>query len=282
MLHSLPALPDHCRVLPTVDATRLNAKDTSGWSDPSRRCITCHKTGQFRWYLPRSRDPEAAVGYECPEGCVQQWMLHRWLLNAGIGTRYQRLSWDDAVAIDVGVQETVMGYVVDHRDNVDSGLGLVLWSPGRGTGKTMLGALVAKELMARGEDIYFTQFNDMIDHFTAGWRDEAERAWFNRRVRNAGVLVVDDLGREHKGRGEVVEAMLDQVIRHRVSMARPTIITTNYTEEDILKGYRQNVLSLLYECSQWVEVPGTDYRQQHGERTAVEKRAGLTRPLVLA
>lgn len=280
MPHKLPALPAHCRTLSTVDAARLNASGQGVWTDPSKRCLTCHKALVFRWYAPRSREESSAVEYECE--CVDQWMLHRWLLNAGIGTGYQRLSWDDAVAVPAHIQERAMAYVVDHEVHVDAGLGLVLWSPDRGTGKTLMATLVAKELMARGEDLYFCQFNDMIDHFTAGWRDEEERRWFNRRVRNAGVLVVDDLGREHKGRSEVTESMLDQVVRHRVAMARPTIITTNYTEKQVREGYGPNVMSLLTECSQWVEVPGTDYRQRHGERILAEKQLGLTRPLVVA
>lgn len=274
MTYSLPPLPAHVRTLSTADAARLKAQYPGLWPDPQKTCITCQKTGSYRWYVD-----DAVVEHDCD--CVSQWRLHRWLLNAGVGTWYQRLSWADATAVSADTQRSVMEYVRDHQQNVDAGLGLVLWSESLGIGKTLMAVLTAKSLVREGEDVFFVQFNDLIDYFTAGWRDEDERRWFNRRVRNADVLVIDDLGREHKGRSEVVESMLDQVIRHRTAMAQPTIITTNNTPDMVKRGYGSNVMSLLSERSLWVPLAGADFRGASNERTKSEKRDGLTRPLVL-
>jgi hypothetical protein len=30
--------------------------------------------------------------------CKEQWILHLWMLNAGIGLAYQRLGWEQAEA----------------------------------------------------------------------------------------------------------------------------------------------------------------------------------------
>jgi DNA replication protein DnaC len=264
------------RALSTADAARLKAQYPNLWADPEKTCITCQKTGHYRWYM---EDTDLITRFACD--CVSQWRLHRWLLNAGVGTWYQRLRWYDATAVSEETQRQVMEYVRDHQASVDAGLGLVLWSPDLGTGKTLMSVLTAKSLLREGEDVFFVQFNDLIDYFTAGWRDEAERRWFNRRVRNADVLVIDDLGREHKGRSEVVEAMLDQVIRHRTAMARPTIITTNSTPDKMQRGYGSNVMSLLSERSLWVPLTGRDFRSASNTRTQNEKAQNLTRPLVL-
>jgi len=273
-LHHLDPPPPHCRVISTADAARLRAQDPLIWADPAKTCLTCRKRGTFDWF-----DGEQRVTYACD--CTSQWVLHRWLLNAGLGTWYQRLSWRDVVAVSQDAQLQVMNYVDRHADNVAAGLGLVIWSEDLGTGKTLMAVLTAKALLREGEDVHFCQFTDMIDYFTAGWRDEAEKRWFNRRIRNAGVLVIDDLGREHKGRSEVVESMLDQVIRHRVAMARPTIITTNNTPDVMKQGYGSNVMSLLSERSQWVALTGIDFRSASKDRILRETSDGLTRPLVL-
>jgi DNA replication protein DnaC len=141
---------------------------------------------------------------------------------------------------------------------------------------------MAKELMSRGEDLYFTQFNTLIDNFTAGWRDEEERHWFIRRVRNAGVLVVDDMGREGENRSiPMIEAMLDELVRHRVADNRPTLLTTNKDADWFRARYGRNVVSLLTETNEWVEVPGNDYRPRMLERLRQERALGLSRPVMV-
>ncbi len=140
----------------------------------------------------------------------------------------------------------------------------------------MLATLLLKSLLASGADCYFTQFNEMLTFFSDGWRDAEEKAWFTKKVRNAGVLVVDDMGREYKGRSEIAEAMFDTVIRARVAASRPTIITTNYTPEQMLQGYGGNILSLLSEVNVEVHLPGADYRKQARERLLKDKADGIT------
>ena len=265
----LPPLPQGCRTLTDPEATRLRQQFPDLWADPSKSCLTCGKTGSFK-----ERQDGQVVDVEC--NCVAQWKMHRWLLNAGIGLRYQRYTWTDAVGVDGGVVGEIVNYASHAEANISSGTGLTLWSQDKGTGKTLLATLLLKDLLASGADGYFTQFNEMLDAFSAGWRSEEERSWFTRRVRNAGVLVVDDMGREYKGRAEVAEAMFDTVIRARVAASRPTIITTNYTPEQMLSGYGHNILSLLSESNIEVHVPGRDFRPQARERLMADRADGIT------
>lgn len=267
-LQSLPLPPAACKPLSDVDSRRLREKFPTLWSSPQKGCLSCQDTGTLRW---------ADQTYRCD--CRNQWMMHRWMLNAGVGLWHQRLSWQDVDTVPPAVLTELGAYLEGHKGNIRAGLGLVLWSPDRGTGKTLLAVLATKTLMGFGVDCYFVQFSEMIDTFTAGWRDEAERAWFNKRIRNATMLVIDDLGREHKGRSEVVESMLDQVIRHRVANALPTLLTTNYSPQEIQGGYGPNVMSLLYERSAWVEVAGRDYRTRSNERARTEIASGYSRPI---
>jgi DNA replication protein DnaC len=270
----LPPNPPACQSLTDPDRERLKRDNPGLWSDPEKTCLTCQKRGAFS-----VRQDGQVLAFDCD--CAAQWKLHRWLLNSGVGLRYQRLSWTHCDSVNKVAVAAVTDYL-DYSDRyVSAGRGLTLGSPAMGTGKTMLATLLFKALLADGLDGYMVQFNDMLNLFSAGWRNEEDRKWFIRRVRNAGVLVVDDIGREHKGRAEVSEAMFDEVIRHRDASCKPTIITTNYTEQELLQGYGGNIMSLLSGVNTYVPVPGMDYRPRLIENAAADARDGIAYPIVI-
>lgn len=272
---TLPANPSHVRPLSDADAERLRQTHTSLWSNPTQECVTCRSRGTFK-----ARERGEIVEYKCD--CLQQWLLHRYLLNAGIGLRYQRVSWIDLdQQVPQAVQQAIMEYAEEADHYVIAGLGMILWGD-KGTGKTLLATLLLKTLLAAGHDGYFTQFNEMIDAYTDTWRNNDEKRWFTRRMRNATLLVVDDIGKEHKGRVDMVESMFDQVIRARVANAKPTIITTNYTPDQMLSGYGGGVMSLLAESCFDHHVTGPDFRPRLRERSLQDARDGVVRPITLA
>ena len=272
--------PPACRSLTDPEADRLRSQYSKLWSDPAKTCETCLKETKGGVATFRARVAREIVTYDC--SCIQQWRLNRWLLNSGVDKRYQRFSWDDATHVNPSAQGAVLGYAAESAAMINHGEGMTLWGKGKGTGKTLLGSLLLKDLMSRGRDGHFTQFNEMLDSFTAGWRSEKERAWFIRRVRNVEVLVIDDMGRESKGRENITEAMFDSVIRARVASCKPTIITTNYSPEQMHQGYGGNVLSLLTEVNENIEVPGADYRPIIKVQRAQDRRDGIVHPIVLS
>ena len=239
-------------------------------------CVTCRNAHIFKW-----RDGNDIVTFRCP--CDEQLGLHLWLLNAGLDLRYQRLGWSDAVGVEHGVTKTIMDYAEHAQAYATSGVGLVLIGR-RGTGKTMISALLLKELMSRGFTGYFSTFQGLLDLYTAGWGKNTadERLWYDRKIKNVGVLVVDDMGREHDGRLPVAEAAFDDVLRARVAADRPTIITSNRGLQELGELYSLNAMSLLDECTLAVEFTGEDYRPTQRGLRLDEARQGLTRPLVVS
>jgi hypothetical protein len=256
------------------DAERLRGLFPDLWVSPKTSCLTCDMKKSFL-----TRFKGQVVTMDCD--CLAQWQLNRWLLNAGIRLAYQRLSWDDATSVPYDVQHQVLAYDTHIKRRVRSGHGLVLWSHTGGTGKTMMVTLLLKKLLAEGMDGYFVQFNEMLSKFSAGWRSEEERGWFIRRVQNAGVLVVDDVGKEQKGKLEMPTSTFDMVIRARVANAQPTIITTNYTPEEIRQGYGEYVLSLLSEVNEYIEVTGADFRQTQKTLVYKDSNRDIIKPIVI-
>ena len=271
-----PTNPTRLRLLDTAELARLKQQYPRLWLNYETRCETCQDPldGVFQ-----ARYQGQVVSMRCD--CKAQWMLHLWLLNAGIGMHYQRLSMYDVTHVSRDAEEAAYAYLESAQGNVSQGQGMTLWSPDKGTGKTLLLTLLIKRLLARGYEAYFVTFQEMLDYYTSTWRDEEERTWFIRKVRNAQVLAVDDIGRESKGRENITEAMFDQVLRPRVAADLPTLITSNLTPSQLHQGYGGNVLSLLGEVNRQVEVPGLDYRPILAEQRTADIRNKVYRPLVV-
>lgn len=148
------------------------------------------------------------------------------------------------------------------------------------SGKTMSGNLLLKRLVGMGVDVYQTSFTDLLDSYAAGWRSAEDQEWFLRRVRNARVLGLDEVGREYKG-AKINDSVLESVLRHRAQHCLPTILMSNLSPADVGAGYGGHSLSLLTERAIVVEMSGQDARPAFNERMLAELRAGLTRPVVV-
>jgi DNA replication protein DnaC len=182
------------------------------------------------------------------------------------------------------VEKGAIDWVWDYAGNIDAyanhGLGLILHGT-NGSGKSLVATLLLKGLLGRGYDGYFTTFQDLLTRFTQGWRDPVEQRWFHRRIKNAGILVVDDLGKEGMKGTDTPMATFDEVIRHRVAASRVSIITSNYSIEDLQKHYGGSVMSLLRGSAIEYAFTGADYRPQYRQQVEDDAKAGLMRPVVL-
>lgn len=279
-LFKQPEPPATLRRLTEDESARLDKTSPRVWTGPKKMCMTCHhertKTTVYRWHVPGNR--QHIVDFQCD--CVSQYRLHQWMLYAGIGLAYQRVSWDDLLDVPEDAVQTAVQYATHCDFHINTGTNLLLWSEQPGTGKTYLASMLAKRMLTLGVEVFFATFSEILDLFTATWRDDEERAWFNRRVRSAQVLVVDDLGREHPGRLGVAESMLDAVLRARIAAALPTVMTTNLSP-DKLGGYGHNLVSLMEERMIRQEVSGKDKRPQMTLRMQYELANGLFRPIVV-
>jgi DNA replication protein DnaC len=273
-LAELPALPPGISTLTNEEVGWLRSRYPDLSPSPEQ-CPTCRGGGTFRWYAAGRRDP---VAYRCP--CPDQWLAEQVLLYAGIGRAYHRLDWEDYFDLPPAVGAELADYVARIDDYVQAGMGLLLH--GRpGTGKTLATQLVLKRLVGLGVDCYSTSFTELIDSYADGWRSDAGRSRFDRRVRNARVLVVDEVGREYKGSKGLADTSLETVLRHRAQHCLPTLLASNLGPSDVAASYGGHSMSLLTERCIFVEFTGTDRRPDHRQRMIAELRAGLTRPVVI-
>jgi DNA replication protein DnaC len=272
---TLPPLPPSIRPLLTPESQHLRRVYPNIPKSP-KGCITCKGKKTFLWYAQGRENP---VTYTCP--CNDQFVLHRVLLASGVKESYQHLGWADFTNVADTAFEMLSEWQQYQDGYLQAGIGLII-SGSIGTGKSLMAYLMVKDLISAGTTCHVTTFSNMIDLFAAGWYSPEDKAWFNGKVRNADVLLIDDLGREHnKSDTAVGTTMIEAVVRDRVNRGLPTLVTTNLSRDEVRQGYGPHTMSLLVEKSEFVTMDGIDQREAIKRRTLAEIHQGIQRPIML-
>ncbi len=103
---------------------------------------------------------------------------------------------------------------------------------GYGTGKTHLAAAAANEALSRGIATFFLTVPDLLDWLRYSY-DSPEQTYEERfeELRNAGLLVLDDLGTQNATPWAAEK--LYQIINYRYVNRLPLIVTSNQALEEI-------------------------------------------------
>jgi DNA replication protein DnaC len=171
---------------------------------------------------------------------------------------------------------TVRGYVREYPKLDKPGL-LFIGPPG--TGKTHLSVAVLRELIARGFEGVFYDFQALLNHIRSGYDQSSgmmDRDAY-RSALEAEILVLDDLGAHRVT--DWVEDTVTSLITQRCNNQRATIMSTNLRDpevgdkrgsglqEDLHSKYfleeriGMRARSRLFEMCKLIKMPGVeDYR----------------------
>ncbi|MCX7622192.1 MAG: ATP-binding protein [Thermomicrobium sp.] len=120
--------------------------------------------------------------------------------------------------------------------------GWLLLMGGYGCGKTHLAAAIANYVL-RHQRLFplFTVVPDLLDYLRATFAPDRAESYDERfeQVRNAGLLVLDDLGTEHTTPWATEK--LFQIINYRYNQRKPTVITTNRDLDDLDERIRSRL-----------------------------------------
>jgi DNA replication protein DnaC len=103
---------------------------------------------------------------------------------------------------------------------------LLLVGP-NGCGKTHLAAAIANHCLSEGEIVLFSVVPELLDHLRAAFAPSSSEVYDQlfARMREAGLLVLDDLG-AHYGTPWAAEKLF-QLLNYRYNWRMPTVITSN-------------------------------------------------------
>ena len=137
--------------------------------------------------------------------------------------------------------------------------GNLLFSGNTGLGKTFLSACIARTVADQGYSVVYESAGKLFQtmekaRFEAN--DENRRA--AAKYAECDLRIVDDLGTELPG--QFVTAALYSIINDRLLECRPTIISTNLSEEELVRRYNPQIASRLRGSYKRVAFVGDDIR----------------------
>ena len=140
-----------------------------------------------------------------------------------------------------------------------------------GTGKTHLAAAIANKIIQHGRAVKFTTFSRMLQDIRSAFYAESREteAEAVKRYQNAPILFIDDLGKEKPTEWNI--ALLFSLIDFRYCNGLPTVITSNYTLDDLAdkltppmgdKMTAEAITDRLWEECQQIRINGQSWRRR--------------------
>lgn len=183
------------------------------------------------------------------------------LLYRGVPKEYIRATLSD-YKLESDLQELFYNYLTNielmYRDNV----GLILFGA-NGNGKTWLSSLIVKEAYIFRFSSFRVTLQNYIDMQFR--KDEEEIRDKLRKIADCDFLVIDEVGKETFAKNQFNIAILEELLRHRDALGKPTFICTNLPLESqggLYDQYGKSVTSLIDGNYIQVEFNGDDYRPE--------------------
>lgn len=240
------------------------------WSPYAERC-DCEQAKK-KWAehdAEKEREEQEKKRQEQYE--LQQARINKLLGASGIGKRFQQRIFS-TFKTDTPARAKAYQIAKDYADNfaihMEDGTGLYIEGT-NGTGKTHLAAAIAMQLMTEQKIpcICRTTGDLLMDIKAAFDKEGVTEQAILKVYKDVSLLVLDDLGKEQCTDWSI--STLYSIINDRYERMLPTIITTNYNSDDLVraltpKGYDNYkavaIVSRLQEVSRVLTMAWQDFR----------------------
>ena len=217
--------------LPPQQAKEIADAAPPAEAQESDACPHCGGGGFVRRDVPLSH-PEfgRALPCRCVEEESQEARLARLLRYSNLGA-LTRLTFDNlaraGTSHNIRDQATFQRCVEDAEAFTQDAQGWLVLVGASGSGKTHIAAAIANRCLEHGTPALFVVVPDLLDHLRAAYKPDADISYDQlfEQVRNAPVLILDDLGTQSAT--PWAQEKLFQIINHRFNARLPTVVTTN-------------------------------------------------------
>ncbi len=191
--------------------------------------------------------------------CEEQEALFRHYLLARIPQEYMTLGIE-AYYGDPHAMDAAKAYLDTWPNRRKHGMGIGFYSKTQGTGKTFLACYLARELVKRGESVYYVYFRNIVGTYELPYDARKDE---ENRLRDCTVLILDEIARPvSDAQRNFFGEKFEELIRHRSNYNKVTILTSNLIPRDLDEIYPRTY-SLLAAKEKSVEVDGPDVRKEH-------------------
>lgn len=165
----------------------------------------------------------------------------------------------------VSSKRAAAGVFPSDRSNIGRGL---LLAGRNGTRKSTLATSVLTEIQYRSPSyrVFYIRFSDWKKALTDTFaKEDTEEKLKGRKVLKlvelSSLVVLDDIGQEHRTTSGFTESSLHELLRVRYEAARPTIVTTNVSLSRISETYGESFDSFRYDAFDPLVIVGPDTRK---------------------
>ncbi len=219
-----------------------------------------------RFSCEKCRD-QGYVGYQMCD-CLRRMMAEENYRRSGLGGALEEFTFDnfytyyypsDPAGADKSprdVMETVKSRCERFANEFGSGSGNMLFMGGTGLGKTHISAAIGKTIIKKGRTVIYESARNILNENRAN--AFADGDYDTERFERCDLLIIDDLGSEPKG--EYSASVFTDIVDKRLLSGRSTIISTNLTAAEMVRGYSQRFVSRVLSCYSLMTFVGKDVR----------------------
>lgn len=241
------------------------------WKEDFPERCTCEKAAEYWKRYDEKQEREKREQLRQEEKELRKQYIERKIGESGIRKRFLSRTFENFNRTSRNQEAYTQAFeYAQHFDRYAKEGAGIYFEGTCGTGKTHLAAAIALSLLGKGVPVICKTSIDLLGDMKQAF-DENSRsntAEILRAYKQADLLVIDDLGKEQPTEWSI--QTLYNILNDRYEDMRPTIITTNYSQRDLIGRYSLGgdsstataIISRLRECSKVITMAWEDQREQ--------------------
>lgn len=184
--------------------------------------------------------------------------------RSGIGARYLALEWDDLEMLEplprVRAGSEKIGEIIK------AGHSLLLYGA-PGSGKTAGAVLTVKAAIKAGHSARIENLGRLASEIRGGYNGGTGKQEIDvvRELSAVDLLVLDDIGAGETANAEVEKRVLYLVMEARQNGGKPTVITTNLSQNDLVNVVGVRIMNRLQPLTMLAFKHGKNFRLKNAE-----------------